>query len=77
MAASAIKHACDASDCRFFAEDADPFNERADGSRLGDVQLEGRTPRFTVSHRPLAKGGYYTEPQEQMLHLPGELLAHR
>ena len=24
---------------------------------LGDVQLEGRTPRLTVSHRPVTKGG--------------------
>jgi hypothetical protein len=71
MTAPAIEHACDASDGRFFAEDADPFDERADRSRLGDVQLEGLTPRFIVFHRPLAKGGDYTESQEQMLHLPG------
>jgi hypothetical protein len=71
VAAPDFERAGDAFDSGFFAEDADPFDERADGFRLGDIQLEGWTPRSIIFHRPLAKCGDYTEPQEQMLHLPG------
>ena len=75
--ALAFERAHDTFDGRFFAEDPDLLDERTDGLRFRNVQLEGRAPRLPVRHRPLAKGGNYAKPQEQVLHLPGEPLADR